>query len=141
MRDVRGTEGSGGSSGSHFGEDPRLSAALEAALLHELREQYRLLATTYFKGALSLPPLELVPSRARLGRWVRQTRTIELSRALVLSQPWGVVIEVLKHEMAHQYVSEVLGEHEETAHGPRFRVVCERLGIDGAASGLPKAGA
>src|SRR5262249_14106955 len=42
---------------------------------------------------------------------------------------------------AHQYVSEVLGEHEETAHGPRFRVVCERLGIDGAASGLPKAGA
>ncbi|MBX3225190.1 MAG: SprT-like domain-containing protein [Labilithrix sp.] len=117
----------------------RLSAALEAALLHELREQYRLLALAYFKGALRLPQIELVPSRARLGRWVEATRTIELSRALVLARPWGVVVEVLKHEMAHQYVTEVLGERGETAHGPRFRAVCERLGIDGSAAGMPDA--
>jgi hypothetical protein len=116
---------------------PRLSAALETALLHELREQYRMLAQAYFKGALVMPQLELVPSRARLGRWVRATRTIELSRSLVLSEPWGVVLEVLKHEMAHQYVSEVL-HADETAHGPRFRSVCERLGIDAAATGLPR---
>lgn len=116
-----------------------LSAALEAALLHELREQYRLLASAHFKATLTLPQLELVPSRARLGRWVATTRTIELSRPLVLEQPWGVVVEVLKHEMAHQYVREVLGEREETAHGPRFRAVCERLGIDGAATGMPDA--
>ncbi|MBX3215909.1 MAG: SprT-like domain-containing protein [Labilithrix sp.] len=120
-------------------ETSRLSAALEAALLHELREQYRLLALAHFKGALRLPQLELVPSRARLGRWVEATRTIELSRPLVLERPWGVVVEVLKHEMAHQYVTEVLGEREETAHGPRFRAVCERLGIDGAAAGMPEA--
>src|SRR5207248_891299 len=31
-----------------------------------------------------------------------------------------------------------LGERGETAHGPRFRAVCERLGIDGAASGVPQ---
>lgn len=120
-------------------ETSRLSAALEAALLHELREQYRLLALAYFKGALRLPQLELVPSRARLGRWVEATRTIELSRPLVLERPWGVVVEVLKHEMAHQYVTEVLGERGETAHGPRFRAVCERLGIDGSAAGMPEA--
>jgi hypothetical protein len=119
-------------------DSPRLSAALEAALLHELREQYRLLALAHFKGALRLPQLEFVPSRARLGRWVGATRTIELSRPLVLAEPWGVVVEVLKHEMAHQYVSEVLGEREETAHGPRFRAVCDRLGIDAAATGLPR---
>lgn len=118
-------------------ESPTLSLALEAALLHELREQYRLLALAYFKGALALPQIELVPSRVRLGRWVEATRTIELSRPLVLSEPWGVVVEVLKHEMAHQYVSEVLGERGETAHGPRFRAVCDRLGIDGSASGMP----
>jgi hypothetical protein len=116
----------------------RLSAALEAALLHELREQVRLLAVSHFKGALRLPQIELVPSRSRLGRWIAATRTIELSRALVLTEPWGTVIEVLKHELAHQYVSEVLGEREETPHGPRFRAVCERLGIDGAATGLPR---
>src|SRR5262245_48682747 len=119
-------------------DPPDLSAALEGALLYELREQYRLLSLSYFKGALRLPQIELVPSRARLGRWVPSTRTLELSRSLVLSKPWGVVVEVLKHEMAHQYVSEVLGEREETPHGPRFRAVCERLGIDGAAAGMPK---
>lgn len=116
---------------------PELSAQLEAALLHQLREQYRLLAVSYFKGGLRLPQLELVPTENRLGRWVPATRTIELSRPLVLREPWGVVIEVLKHEMAHQYVSEVLGEREETPHGPRFRAVCERLGIDPTATGLP----
>lgn len=109
------------------------------ALLCELREQYRVLASSRFKNSLRLPQIELVPSRARLGRWVAETRTLELSRALVLEQPWGVVLEVMKHEMAHQYVSEVLGEREETAHGPRFRAVCERLGIDGAAAGMPDA--
>jgi hypothetical protein len=117
-----------------------LSAALEAALLRELREQYKLLAHAYFKSSLRLPQFEIVPSKSRLGRFVEATRTIEISRTLVLEKPWGVVIEVLKHEMAHQYVIEVLGERGETAHGPRFRAVCERLGVDAAASGLPKEG-
>lgn len=116
----------------------QLTAQLEAALLREIVAVYRLVSQNHFKNALTVPQFELVLSRARLGRWIEATRTIELSRPLVLEQPWGVVVEVLKHEMAHQYVSEVLGEREETAHGPRFRAVCERLGIDGAASGLPK---
>jgi hypothetical protein len=119
----------------------RLTAALEAALVREIVEQYRLLAVNYFKGALRLPQVELVASRARLGRWVSGRRTIEISRSLLLEQPWGIVVEVLKHEMAHQYVHEVLGEAGEAPHGPRFRAVCQRLGIDGAASGLPAAGA
>lgn len=117
--------------------DGHLPLRLEAALLRELAEQYRHLALTYFKGALRLPQLELVASRTRLGRWIEATRTIELSRPLVLEQPWGVVVEVLKHEMAHQYTVEILGERDETPHGPRFRAVCARLGIDAAASGMP----
>lgn len=116
-----------------------ISAQLEAALLRELTEHYRMLAQTYFRGALPMPQLALVSSRARLGRWIEATRTIEVSRPLVLEQPWGVVMEVLKHEMAHQYVSEVLKERSETAHGPTFRRVCERLGIDAAAAGIPSA--
>lgn len=117
--------------------DGHLSAKLEAALLRELIAQYALLRDAYFKNALVMPQMALVSSRARLGRWVEATRTIEISRPLVLEQPWGIVVEVLKHEMAHQYVTEVLGERVETAHGPRFRAVCERLGIDAAAAGLP----
>jgi hypothetical protein len=119
------------------GEQVELSARLEAALLREVAEQYRHLGLAYFKGALKIPQFELVASRARLGRWIPDTRIIELSRPLVLEQPWGVVVEVLKHEMAHQYVSEILGEQAETAHGPRFRAVCTKLGIDAAAAGMP----
>jgi hypothetical protein len=48
------------------------------------------------------------------------------------------VLEVLKHEMAHQYVHEVLGRVDESAHGPGFRETCGRLGIDARASGLPE---
>ena len=114
-----------------------LSARLEAALLREIAESYRHLALAYFRGNLKLPQFELVASRGRLGRWIPDTRIIELSRPLVLEQPWGIVVEVLKHEMAHQYVAEVLGEQGESAHGPRFRAVCDKLGIDAAASGMP----
>jgi hypothetical protein len=55
----------------------------------------------------------------------------------VVKSPWGADVEGLKHEMAHQYVHEVLGERDETPHGPGFRRTCARLGIDVAASGLP----
>src|SRR5262249_7846916 len=60
-------------------------------------------------------------------------------RRLVLGHPWGVVVEVLKHEMAHQYVHEVLGKRDESAHGPAFRDLCEKLGIDAGAAGVPSA--
>jgi hypothetical protein len=48
-----------------------------------------------------------------------------------------VVVEVLKHEMAHQFVHEVLGRTEESAHGPAFQNLCELLGIDPSAAGMP----
>jgi len=116
-----------------------LTQALETALLRELLTQWKNVNASYFKGALRPPSIELTASRHVLGRWDRSTRTLEMSRPLLLAQPWGVVVEVLKHEMAHQYVHEVLGETLETAHGPAFRAACHRLGIDGAASGLPDA--
>jgi hypothetical protein len=82
-----------------------------------------------------------VTSRGTLGRWLPNTRTLEISRPLVLQHPWGAVIEVLKHEMAHQYVHEVLGETSQTPHGPAFRDACARLGVDAGASGVPDSAA
>jgi hypothetical protein len=72
-----------------------------------------------------------------LGRWVGARRTLEIARALVLEHTWGVVIEVLKHEMAHQWVHEVLGRRDEPPHGPSFRETCATFGIDASASGVP----
>jgi hypothetical protein len=120
--------------------DATLTATLEASLVRELRATWRQLNEGHFRGGLTAPTLELVALRATLGRWVPDTRTIEISLPLVVENPWGVVVEVLKHEMAHQYVYEILGERSETPHGPAFRDACARLGVDPRASGMPSSG-
>jgi len=55
----------------------------------------------------------------------------------VFDKPLSVVREVLKHEVAHQFVDEVLKIHDQAAHGPAFEDVCRRFGIDARATGLP----
>jgi hypothetical protein len=119
--------------------DEELTAELEAALVRELRAAWWQINDSFFKGALSAPTLELVPTYVTLGRWVPRTRTIEISRPLVVGEPWTAVVEVLKHETVHQYVHEVLGETDQTAHGTAFRQVCAGLGVDARASGIPAA--
>jgi hypothetical protein len=118
----------------------RLTVELEAALLRELRAAYHDVNGSFFKRKLLPAAIELADATSRLGRWNADNRTIEIARSLVVGQPWGVVMEVLKHEMAHQYVYEVLKVKDESAHGPAFRELCARLGIDAGASGMPSGG-
>ncbi len=117
----------------------RLSAELEGALLRELQRAYWQFNESLFGGVLRPAILELSSAHSWLGRWCSPTRTLEVGRALAVEKPWGVVLEVLKHEMAHQYVDEVLGDSDD-GHGPAFRGVCKRLGIDPKAAGVPEAG-
>jgi predicted SprT family Zn-dependent metalloprotease len=114
-----------------------LTAELEAALVREIQAEYHRLNASYFKRALRPPLLLLSEATTRLGRYDLGSRTLELSRALALEHPWSTLLEVLKHEMAHQYVLEHLGIVDEPPHGPTFRDVCRRMGIDHAAAGMP----
>ncbi|HEY6877421.1 MAG TPA: DUF2786 domain-containing protein [Polyangiales bacterium] len=108
------------------------------AVVRELLVAHRALNQSHFKGALSTPQIALSEAESFLARWLQGAHTIEFSRAfLARTESWGVVLEVLKHEMAHQFVHEVLHE-DEPPHGPAFRSVCERLGIDARASGVPE---
>lgn len=120
-------------------EAAALSVELEAKLLERLIYEWRSINYTYFDDALRLPVLHLSDTRTRLGQWHGELRSLEISRPLVLERPWPEVIEVLKHEVAHQYVDERLGIVDETPHGPTFQKVCERLGIDGRATAAPDA--
>ncbi len=110
---------------------------LEAALLRELGATWREIAESHFPRTLQAPVLALSDGVHRLGCWHRLHRTISIARELVFEQPWGVVREVFKHEIAHQYVDEVLRVDDETAHGPAFARVCREHGIDATAAGLP----
>jgi hypothetical protein len=115
----------------------QLRLELERAALRAIHSTYEHLNGSLFRFRLRVPGLELSEPGERLGRWVPAHRSIELSRALLFEHGWGVLEEVLKHEMAHQYVDEVLGVRDEPAHGPAFRQVCFERGIDARAAGAP----
>jgi len=136
---ARPGDNTAGNAAEHERQVAQLSAELRRALLRELLAEYQNLNATFFRRKLKSAGIELSAAATRLGRWVPSIRTIELQEQLLLTKPWGVVVEVLKHEMAHQYVHEVLGIEDETSHGPAFREVCEKLGIDAAATGVPHA--
>lgn len=114
-----------------------LEGELAAALLRALDAEWGRINWSHFRERLRPPTLALVDADGFLARWVLETRRIEVTRQLALGHPWATLVEVLKHEMAHQYVHEHLGILDESAHGPRFREVCRTLAIDGAATGLP----
>jgi hypothetical protein len=114
-----------------------LTAALEAALLRELRTAYDWENDARFGKRLRAPVLALGDALGRHGAWIAGPRRLELSRALVLEASWPEVLGVLQHEMAHQYVDEVLLERGEAAHGATFQRVCEERGIDAKAAGAP----
>ncbi|HEU4409881.1 MAG TPA: DUF2786 domain-containing protein [Polyangiaceae bacterium] len=124
----------------HDDDPSALSAELEAAALREIARAWHHVNGNAFRFALRPPLFELRDGEQRLGHWSPAHRTIALSRRLVFGEPWGSVLEVLKHEMAHQYAHEVLGAVDEVAHGPAFRSVCERMGIDAASAGVPAPG-
>jgi hypothetical protein len=114
-----------------------LSAQLEAAALGALAREFARLAGTLFQSRLRRPVLELTDARVQLGSWTRQGRRLCISRTLLLEHGWGAVVEVLKHEMAHQYVDEVLGGRDEAPHGPAFQQVCRDRAIDARRCGDP----
>src|SRR5688572_13926699 len=123
---------------SRRGVAGELSAELETLTLRAISAEHRELNSSLFGLRLSRPSFALSDAEGRLGQWIPASKTLELSRRLLTDMSWGTLVEVLKHEMAHQFVDEVLGVFE-SAHGPAFRRVCAERGIDARASGAPAA--
>ncbi len=115
----------------------RLGVELEALALEATADEYDHLNFQLFGRRLRRPPLAWSESTTTLGCWRAQPPGITLSLALLSQYSWLTLIEVLKHEMAHQYVCEVLNVNDETAHGPAFARVCAERGIDARAAGAP----
>ncbi len=112
----------------------------ERTLLRAAAQSWRQLNRDQFRSAMQAPNLEMSRGKTRLGGWIGGTRTLQLSQRLLSEYDWLQVLEVLRHEMAHQYVSEVLQVHDESAHGEAFKRVCTEFGIDQRAVGEPLAG-
>jgi hypothetical protein len=81
------------------------------------------------------PLFSLKDLTTRLGYWSSERGEICLSRNLVMNHSWDSVIEVLRHEMAHQLADQGMGARYETAHGPSFLSACRILRANPKASG------
>lgn len=119
-------------------ESEELSARVLALALREVRRTYLEYNQSLFGGRLLSPTFEWTEHQGEWGAWLGAHRTIRLSRRL-LGEGWGVLTEVLKHEMAHQYVEEVERiSRAEGPHGATFQRVCSERGIDASATGRPE---
>ena len=87
------------------------------------------------RSSLQVPLFSLRDSNKRWGTWSRSKREISLSRKLVMNHSWDSVREVLVHEIAHQFVDELFGAHNEPPHGPMFQKACHLLRANPKSSG------
>ena len=81
-----------------------------------------------FKIDLAQPAICLFDSQRSWGQWDGQSRTIKISWRLISGYSWDLVVNILKHEMAHQLVQEHFPSDD--AHGPLFQEACALLGLD-----------
>ena len=83
----------------------------------------------FYRAKLRPVVIQLSDTQGFWGKWDPLLRTITLSIRLIENHSWDVVVEILKHEMAHQYVSEHLSDMDGTDHGEPFKKACKRLGV------------
>lgn len=105
-----------------------LDSLLHTAWLSQLAREYSDIC--YQHGVRLQPPILAISRDTRqLGTWSSADRRLSLSHTLIITHPWNLTLQVLKHEMAHQMCSELHGR-EDAGHGPLFREACSRLGLD-----------
>ncbi|MBM9519712.1 DUF2786 domain-containing protein [Desulforhopalus vacuolatus] len=78
-------------------------------------------------------PIFVLTASGCYGSWQAESRTLSISEELMLDWPWTVVEQVLRHEMAHQLVSErpeLLSGSAGRCHGSGFQEACKLLRVE-----------
>lgn len=92
-----------------------------------LLQEYNHIRTIYGLS-LKTPILTISDTKTTLGQWNATTRAMMVSSRVIADQPWYVVVEILKHEIAHQMVSEIYGD-KESGHGSQFQRACRCIQV------------
>ena len=99
---------------------------LEAAWIRQLQKEFEEICR--LRGVkLVMPVFEIRESRTQLGGYQPGFGILVISRELIGNYSWLTVLEVLKHEMAHQLCDEE--SPGAPPHGDAFQRACERLGV------------
>jgi hypothetical protein len=106
--------------------EPLPEHTLQALWLAQLQREFLDICQSY-RVELPLPIFQLSHSRRLFGSWQEETGILTLSVHLIAGHSWAVVLQVLKHEMAHQLAC--LRGRQGAPHGPAFQEACEQLGV------------
>ncbi|MEY3904044.1 MAG: hypothetical protein RL189_3350 [Pseudomonadota bacterium] len=101
-------------------------AFLEQAWLRQLYTEFEAICFQY-RLSLRKPLFEIRDLSGQWGHWDPLTRTIVINKNLIMTHSWQHVLGVLKHEMAHQFVTEFLSG--DAGHGIEFHKACDALGV------------
>gem|GEM_PF-4817819 len=104
-----------------------LDNSIKHFLILQLYKEYDHILYSY-KIKMRKPLIEIKDNTSHYGSWCQKTRTLTLSSKLLEKYPWTYTLAILKHEMAHQYVNEVL--KKEDSHGLYFKHACHHLRVD-----------
>lgn len=99
----------------------------DTIILRQLASDYKQIAFQ-FRLDLRPPLIVFTENKSLWGRWNPQYRTIEIQKQLVLDHSWDTVLYVLKHEMAHQIVTEVF-KLADSDHSQSFQRACDLLAV------------
>ena len=107
--------------------EQRAETALHRAWVRKVYAWWHHYNDEYLDGAMRVPLIELGGGSGVLGSWDAERRLLRVAESHIGCDPWLSVMETLRHEMAHQYASEVLKAVDETPHGSAFHRSCEKL--------------
>ena len=99
---------------------------LRQAWASELLEEHESVCWQY-KVRLSKPIIEISNSQMEWGSWDSDFRTMKVSAKLIRGHSWDVTVNVFKHEMAHQIVTDLFSRSD--GHGDLFQRACKMIGV------------
>ena len=99
---------------------------LRQAWASELLEEHEAVCWQY-KVRLSKPIIEISNSQMEWGSWDSDLRTMKISAKLISGHSWDVTLNVFKHEMAHQIVTDLFDRVD--GHGELFQTACKMIDV------------
>jgi len=113
-----------------------IDSKLKNAWIGQLKRDWINANYYYFGDKMLSPAIDLLSSEITLGQWEGgNKRRLSISAFFIKSYSWQYVQETLHHEMAHQYVEEVLKITNAYPHGEAFKKICIERGFDPKARG------
>lgn len=115
------------------------AVAFQRAWLRQLYEEHEGICWEY-GVKLPRPMIEISNARHEWGGWDAGTRTLRISSILISAHSWDVTLNVFKHEMAHQIVTDLFARSD--GHGRLFDQACDMIGVPeefrGSGGDLPR---